>query len=84
MGVDEISHDEDLSLLFENVPIFLYGTLMAKRLLAWLLTGDENKTEILEHNREWAVLHGYSRRTVAGKDYPSIIRAHNTDEVQGV
>ena len=78
-----MDEDEDLSLSFETLPAFLYGTLMAKRLLAWLLTGDENKTEILDH-QQCAVLHGYSRRKVAGKDYPGIIRADNTDQVQGV
>ena len=84
MGIDEEGHNEDLCLLFQSQPLFLYGTLMAKPLLAWLLSGEAHNIDIVEHNIEKAVLHGFLRRKVVGKDYPAIIRGGESDEVTGI
>jgi gamma-glutamylcyclotransferase (GGCT)/AIG2-like uncharacterized protein YtfP len=83
IGIDEASYEEDLRLLFLTLPVFLYGTLMSKRLLAWLLTGDQNETEVVKHEYH-ASLSVYLRRTVAGQDYPSIIPACDADQVRGL
>jgi len=71
-------------LLLHSQPLFLYGTLMAKPLLAWLLSGEATNIDIVEQNTEKAVLHGYLRRNVAGKDYPALIKGDKNDQVDGI
>lgn len=52
--------------------VFLYGTLMACSLLAWLVTGDATQKDAIEGRRVKAVLHGYIRRALRGADYPAL------------
>lgn len=63
--------------------IFVYGTLMAEEMLAWLLTGSsENSCEILAL-RQPAVLHNYRRVPVKHSDYLALIPGGPSDKVEG-
>ncbi|KAE9388493.1 hypothetical protein BT96DRAFT_1004138 [Gymnopus androsaceus JB14] len=66
-------------------PIFLYGTLQALPLLAWALTGDSRNTStvspLLMNAR---LVGGYARFTVLGKDYPALIKHHDSSPVDGL
>jgi hypothetical protein len=47
--------------------LFLYGTLRAMPLLAWALTGDSQKTDVMAHLVKPAELRGYKRFSLPGK-----------------
>ena len=68
----------------EAHPIFLYGTLLATRLLSWLLTGDQNNELLLANHLKPVTLHGFSRRGVRGKDYGALLKSRSTDSVTGL
>ena len=55
-------------------PLFLYGTLCARPLLAWALTGDATKTDLVRTITRSACVHGYARYTVIGKDYSAVVQ----------
>ncbi|KAI1014895.1 hypothetical protein LB503_004009 [Fusarium chuoi] len=55
-------------------PLFIYGTLRARPLLAWALTGDAAKTEPISALTRPAKVHGYARYTVRSREYPAVIK----------
>ncbi|CAL1703204.1 unnamed protein product [Somion occarium] len=66
-------------------PLFLYGTLLAPPLLAWLLTGNRANTNLVASITKPARLYGYSRTSLHGYDYPALVPASNaTDFVDGL
>jgi hypothetical protein len=68
----------------ETRPLFLYGTLLAPRLLSWLLTGDQNNELTLASHLQPATLFGFVRRAVRDKDYGALVKSCLTDLVQGL
>lgn len=52
-------------------PVFVYGTLRAVPLLAWVMTGDSSRARDIAPRLKRAVVHGYKRCRVAGCDYPA-------------
>ncbi|KAK0438501.1 uncharacterized protein EV420DRAFT_1209270 [Desarmillaria tabescens] len=65
-------------------PLFLYGTLRAMPLLAWALTGDSRKTDVVTPLVKLAELKGYARFSLLGKDYPALIKHSETSVVDGL
>ncbi|PBK98908.1 AIG2-like protein [Armillaria gallica] len=65
-------------------PLFLYGTLRAMPLLAWALTGDSRKTDVVAPLIKPALLEGYARFSLFGKDYPALIKHNETSIVDGL
>ncbi|KAI9566939.1 hypothetical protein HD554DRAFT_2040042 [Boletus coccyginus] len=61
-------------------PLFLYGTLCAIPFLAWALTGDATRTDLVRHITRNAYVKGYARYTVVGKDYPAVIKDGGDDD----
>lgn len=47
-------------------------------LLAWALTGDSQKTDVVAHLVKPAELKGYERFSLLGKDYPALIKHDET------
>ncbi|KAG5770511.1 hypothetical protein H9Q72_002676 [Fusarium xylarioides] len=62
-------------------PLFVYGTLRARPLLAWALTGDATNTELISALARLAKVHGYARYTVRSRDYPAVVKrdGHEVD-----
>ncbi|KAF5229266.1 hypothetical protein FANTH_14256 [Fusarium anthophilum] len=62
-------------------PLFIYGTLRARPLLAWALTGDAANTELISALPRPAKVHGYARYTVRSRDYPTVVKkdGHEVD-----
>lgn len=54
-------------------PVFIYGTLRAKPLLAWALTGDSSNTSQINHMLKSARVEKYKRFAVKHCDYPAVI-----------
>ncbi|KAF9506108.1 hypothetical protein BS47DRAFT_1399766 [Hydnum rufescens UP504] len=55
-------------------PMFVYGSLMAPSFLAWVITGDPARTDVVEPLSTPACLHGpYFRSSVYGADYPALV-----------
>ncbi|KAF8556510.1 hypothetical protein OG21DRAFT_1408938, partial [Imleria badia] len=59
--------------------VLLYGTLSAISLLAWALTGDATKTDLVRNITRGAHVNGYARYTVVGKDYPAVVKNDDDD-----
>ncbi|WQF84616.1 Putative gamma-glutamyl cyclotransferase, protein AIG2 [Colletotrichum destructivum] len=55
-------------------PVFIYGTLCAKPLLAWALTGDATKTEEISALLRPAKVENIARYALHGLDFPAAIR----------
>ncbi|KAJ0163212.1 hypothetical protein CTA2_3338 [Colletotrichum tanaceti] len=55
-------------------PVFIYGTLCAKPLLAWALTGDATRTEETSALLRPAKVEGIARYALHGFDYPAAVR----------
>jgi len=74
------------NLIFQQTlrPLFLYGTLRAMPLLAWALTGDSRNTHTVQSLVKPAVLRGYMRFSLHGKDYPALIKHDATSSVDGL
>jgi hypothetical protein len=53
-------------------------------LLAWALTGDPQKTDVVAPLVKPAELKGYARFSLFGKDYPALIKHHETSIVDGL
>lgn len=65
-------------------PLFIYGTLRAKPLLAWVLTGDSSNVDQIHHMLRPARVQGYRRVAVKFADYPAVISSSNeADFVDG-
>jgi gamma-glutamylcyclotransferase (GGCT)/AIG2-like uncharacterized protein YtfP len=65
-------------------PLFLYGTLRALPLLAWVVTGNSEKVdEVTPLIRSPAILKGYTRLSLVGKDYPALVKRPDS-EVDGL
>ncbi|KAF5596551.1 hypothetical protein FPCIR_3957 [Fusarium pseudocircinatum] len=63
-------------------PLFIYGTLRARPLLAWALTDDATNTELIfSALARPGKVHGYARYTVHSRDYPAVIKkdGHEVD-----
>ena len=56
-------------------PLFVYGTLRAKPLLAWALMGDSSRVDDLDHMIRPAQVTKYTRLAVKHSDYPAVIRS---------
>ena len=52
-------------------------------LLAWALTGDSRKTDVVTPLVKPAELKGYSRFSLLNKDYPALIKHDETSTVDG-
>ncbi|KAF8899518.1 hypothetical protein CPB84DRAFT_1143792 [Gymnopilus junonius] len=55
-------------------PLFLYGTLRALPLLAWAITGDPKNVDHVRSLTHPSLLRGFFRTSIAGKDFPALIR----------
>lgn len=65
-------------------PLFIYGTLCAKPLLAWALTGDSTAVAQIEHMIKPALARKYIRLAVKNCDYPAVIGSSDeSDYVDG-
>ena len=53
-------------------------------LLAWALTGDSQKIDVVTPLVKPAELKGYARFSLLGKDYPALIKHHETSIVDGL
>lgn len=53
-------------------------------LLAWALTGDSRKTNVVAPLVKPALLKGYARFSLLGKDYPALIKHNETSIVDGL
>lgn len=53
-------------------------------LLAWALTGDSRKTDVVAPLIKSALLEGYARFSLLGKDYPALIKHNETSIVDGL
>jgi hypothetical protein len=53
-------------------------------LLAWVLTGDSRKIDVVAPLVQPAVLEGYACFSVVGKDYPALIQYNKTSIVDGL
>src|SRR5258705_5932509 len=52
-------------------------------LLAWALTGDSRKTDVVAPLVKHAELKGYSRFSLLNKDYPALVQHDETSTVDG-
>ena len=64
--------------------MFLYGTLKALPLLAWVLTGDASKVDQVLLLTEPATLTGFACFSIEQKDYPALIRHDPSSTVDGL
>lgn len=55
-------------------PLFIYGTLCAKPLLAWAITGNSENIEQVSCLMKPARVFGYKRVAVHHYDYPAVIK----------
>ncbi|KAH7248638.1 AIG2-like family-domain-containing protein [Fusarium redolens] len=62
-------------------PLFIYGTLRARPLLAWALTGHATNTKPISAHAHPAIVRGYARYTVQSQDYPAVVKkdGHEVD-----
>ena len=67
----------------QRLPIFVYGTLMATPLLAWVLTGSSANASSVLSKRKRAHISGFARHPVIGSDYPALVRATESSIVDG-
>ncbi|ATY61064.1 Major facilitator superfamily general substrate transporter [Cordyceps militaris] len=56
-------------------PLFVYGTLRAKPLLAWAVLGDSSRVDDLDDMIRPAQVSKYTRVAVKHSDYPAVIRS---------
>ncbi|KAI1117656.1 AIG2-like protein [Nemania sp. NC0429] len=64
-------------------PVFIYGTLCALPLLAWVLTGDASSISAVSKLIRPATIYGYVRYSVKGCDYPAVIKHEPPSFVEG-
>jgi gamma-glutamylcyclotransferase (GGCT)/AIG2-like uncharacterized protein YtfP len=65
-------------------PLFLYGTLKSKHLLALILTGERENTAELTPHLARAVIRNFRRGQVQNRDYPALVRAGPESTVEGL
>lgn len=63
-------------------PLFVYGTLCAKPLLAWATTGDASNTASISQIARPARVDGYARFAIHHRDYPAAVKRDGAS-VQG-
>ncbi|RFU33815.1 hypothetical protein B7463_g2579, partial [Scytalidium lignicola] len=63
--------------------LFIYGTLLAKPLLAWALTGDASQTDVVSDLMFPAKVDGYARFSVHNCDYPAVVKHDASSSVSG-
>ncbi|KAM3429169.1 hypothetical protein MY4824_008424 [Beauveria thailandica] len=61
-------------------PLFIYGTLQAKPLLAWALTGDSSRVADIAHMLKPALVSKYIRLAVRNGDYPAVVRGSREED----
>ncbi|KAM3448636.1 hypothetical protein MY3296_007595 [Beauveria thailandica] len=61
-------------------PLFIYGTLQAKPLLAWALTGDSSRVADIAHMLKPALVSKYIRLAVRNGDYPAVVRGSKEED----
>ncbi|OAA35722.1 Major facilitator superfamily domain, general substrate transporter [Beauveria brongniartii RCEF 3172] len=61
-------------------PLFIYGTLQAKPLLAWALTGDSSQVADIAHMLKPALVSKYIRLAVKHGDYPAVVRGSKEED----
>ncbi|KAK3389461.1 hypothetical protein B0H63DRAFT_99321 [Podospora didyma] len=59
-------------------PLFIYGALCAMPLLAWTMTGEATKIDQVRPLLRRAVVHGYKRCPLYGRDYPAAVPYANS------
>ncbi|RGP74162.1 hypothetical protein FSPOR_1857 [Fusarium sporotrichioides] len=64
-------------------PVFIYGTLRALPLLAWVLTGDDSNTSAVAKLVRPAKVDGYARFALHGKYYPGAVK-HESAGLDGL
>ncbi|KAI1284160.1 AIG2-like protein [Xylaria sp. FL0933] len=64
-------------------PLFIYGTLCAQPLLAWVLTGDASNISAVSKLVQPATLYGYARFSLKHKDYPAAIKHEPHSSIKG-
>lgn len=64
-------------------PVFVYGTLCALPLLAWVLTGDASNAEPTAALAYQARVFGYQRFSLYNCDYPCVVKTDLIAEVDG-
>lgn len=57
-------------------PVFIYGTLCAKPLLAWVVTGNATQTDEITALICPAKVENIARYALHGRDYPAAIKEH--------
>ncbi|QLI70531.1 uncharacterized protein G6M90_00g074820 [Metarhizium brunneum] len=55
----------------QPTPLFVYGTLCAKELLAWAITGDSSNVHCVDSLIRPARVYGFARYRLQGRDYPA-------------
>lgn len=66
-------------------PLFVYGTLCAKPLLAWALTGDASNTAAVANLTVPGKVYGYERYLVLGCDHPAAVEsADKSSSIDGL
>ena len=62
-------------------PLFLYGALRALPLLAWAVTGDPAKVDVVKPLVQAARIRGteYARFALHGRDYPAVVKIEHVD-----
>ncbi|KAM3509183.1 hypothetical protein MY11210_006438 [Beauveria gryllotalpidicola] len=61
-------------------PLFIYGTLRAKPLFAWALTGDSSRVADIAHMVKPALVSKYIRLAVKHSDYPAVVRGSREED----
>lgn len=70
------THEHNSVSLQEPRRLFIYGTLCAKPLLAWALTGDASNIDAISRLALPARVSGFARYAVKNCDYPAVVK-HN-------
>ena len=64
--------------------LFLYGMLRALSLLAWAITGDSTKVDVVKPLVHPARIRGYARFGLHGEDCPAVVRHADASVVDGM
>ncbi|KAI2471367.1 hypothetical protein F4781DRAFT_122263 [Annulohypoxylon bovei var. microspora] len=64
-------------------PVFLYGTLRAKSLLAWALTGDASDVSLASQLIQPAKVYGHARFALKYRDYPAAVKHAPSSSIDG-
>ncbi|KAI1102343.1 AIG2-like protein [Jackrogersella minutella] len=64
-------------------PLFIYGTLCALPLLAWVLTGDASNISAVSRLIQPARIYGYGRFSLQNRDYPAVVKHEPHSSVDG-